>query len=289
MTDNDPAQDDHRPLRRAAGQRLPLIDLRITTVDKTPYQGASKGLIQGVSGVAYDMTDIYLNQLEMYQTTGMLLDVTAAARRGERFGSEMTYPGIRGDFMIEEAKTENSAQHPKPRSRRVNPAAFARYGIPVAPAVELGSIRGAGTEVCDGGDSPGTRQRIFFLNRVWLPVLRRGRSLDVQRDHDALHPGRSAQRRGPAAPLSLTITERLMPTVAEQYSLVADATGFDSSFALFASGRFGMIYEGLWALIRLRPMADLRLRAVEPFGGGFPNTEVNWRRPGGDLRRFSAP
>ncbi len=36
-----------------------------------------------------------------------------------------------------------------------------------------------------------------------------------------------------------------------------------------------MIYEGLWALIRLRPMGDFRLRAVEPFSGGFPNTELN--------------
>ena len=278
VTDNDAMRHDTIALFHAwlAKQRLPPIDLRITAMDKTPYQGgASKGLIQGVSGVADDMTDIYLNQLEMFQTTGMLLDVTATARR-EGFGPEMTYPGIRGDFIIE------GRQYGFPRSVDVtmcwvNRDTFARYGIPEPPLRwNWEQFEELGRKFVAAANPPGTRQRIFFLNRVWLPVLRRGLGLSGFNEtmtRCTLDDPRNAEvlRRL----YRWTVTERLMPTVAEQYSLVADATGFDSSFALFASGRFGIIYEGLWALIRLRPMADMRLRAVEPFSGGFPNTEVN--------------
>ncbi len=45
-----------------------------------------------------------------------------------------------------------------------------------------------------------------------------------------------------------------------------------------------MIYEGLWALIRLRPRGEFRLRAVEPFSGGFPNTELT----GGTVSIYTA-
>jgi len=275
MTDNDEMRRETVALFHGwlAAQGLPPVDLRISQMDKTP-RGPFKGLIQGVSGVADDMTDVYTNQLEMFQTTGMLLDLTAAAQRGG-FGPEMTYPGVRSDFVLE------GRQYGFPRSVDatmcwINRDTFARYGIPEPPARwNWDQFEELGRRFVAAANPPGTRQRVFFLNRVWLPVLRRGLGLSVFNEtmtRCLLDDPRNAEvlRRE----YRWTVTERLMPTEAEQYSLVADASGYDSSFALFASGRFAMIYEGLWALIRLRPMGEFRLRAVEPFSGGFPNTEL---------------
>jgi multiple sugar transport system substrate-binding protein len=121
---------------------------------------------------------------------------------------------------------------------------------------------------------PGTRHRIYYLNRIWLPVLRRGLglsefnetmtrcTLDDPRNVEVL---RREHR--------WTVEDRLMPTLEEQYSLVSDASLYQSNFSLFATGRFAIMYEGLWALIRLRPRGDFRLRVVEPFNSGFPNVQ----------------
>jgi ABC-type glycerol-3-phosphate transport system substrate-binding protein len=70
-----------------------------------------------------------------------------------------------------------------------------------------------------------------------------------------------------------TVEERLMPTREEDAAFAADASGWDAAFALFAAGRYAMLYEGRWALIRLRPRGELHMRIVEPFHNGFPNTQ----------------
>jgi multiple sugar transport system substrate-binding protein len=71
-----------------------------------------------------------------------------------------------------------------------------------------------------------------------------------------------------------TVEERLVPTASDQAAMAAEGAVADTAFSLFAQGRFAMVYEGLWALIRLRPLGEFKLGAVEPFTGGFPNNEV---------------
>ncbi len=180
VTDNDAIRAQTVALFKAwlADQKLPPADVRIDQVDKSPPPAPVKGLIQGVSGVADDMTDIYTGQLEMFQTTGMLLDITDAAKR-EGFGPDMTYPSVRDDFVI------GGRQYGFPRSVEVtmcwvNRDTFARYGIPEPPnRWNWDQFEELGRRFVAAANPPGTRKRTFFVNRVWLPILRRGLGLSA--------------------------------------------------------------------------------------------------------------
>ncbi len=275
-------QDD--PTKRETAALFPIwlaeqglapaaVTIDNANIEATP-SGPPKELIQGLSGVGGDVLDTYKGQIEMYQATGMLADVTEAARRYD-FGPEKTYPAVRSDFVLD------GRQYGFPRNVDVtmcwiNRDTFARYGI-AEPQYRWSwdQFEQLGRRFVAAANPPGTRQRVFFINLVWPPLLRRGLGLSTFNEtmtRCTLDDPRNTEvlRRI----YRWTVEEQLMPTQAEQYAMVADASGYDSSFALFASGRFGMIYEGLWALIRLRLRGDFRLRVVEPFTGGFANTEM---------------
>lgn len=277
VTQDDPTKRETAALFPIwlAEQGLPSAAVTIdnANIEATP-SGPPKELIQGLSGVGGDVLDTYKGQIEMYQATGMLADVTEAARR-YGFGPEKTYQAVRSDFVL------NGRQYGFPRNVDVtmcwiNRDTFARYGIPEPQKRwSWDQFEQLGRRFVAAANPPGTRQRVFFINLVWPPLLRRGLGLSTFNEtmtRCTLDDPRNIEvlRRI----YRWTVEEQLMPTQAEQYAMVADASGYDSSFALFASGRFGMIYEGLWALIRLRLRGDFRLRVVEPFTGGFPNTEM---------------
>jgi multiple sugar transport system substrate-binding protein len=221
-----------------------------------------------------DLLDTYKYQIEMYQATGMLADVTETARRCG-FGPEQTYPAVRSDFVLQ------GRQYGFPRNIDVtmcwiNRDTFKRYDIQEpTKRWDWDQFEELGRRFVAAANPPGTRQRIFFINLVWPPLLRRG--LGLSTFNETLTRCTLDDPRNTEVLRRLyrwTVEERLMPTQAEQYAMVADASGYDSSFSLFAAGRFGMIYEGLWALIRLRLRGDLNLRVVEPFTGGFANSEM---------------
>jgi len=277
VTQDDPVKRETAALFPIwlAEQKLPPAKVIIdnANIEGNPT-GPSKELIQGVSGVGGDLLDIYLNQMEMYQATGMLADLTDVAL-SYHFDPAQTYPSVRSDFVLQ------GRQFGFPRNIEVtmcwiNRDTFANYNIPEPPRRwNWDQFEELGRKFVVTANPPGTRQRVFFINRVWPSVLRRGLGLSTFNEtmtRCTLDDPRNAEvlRRL----YRWTVVERLMPSEDEQHAMVADATGFDSSFALFASGRFGMIYEGLWALIRLRPRGDFRLGVVEPFTGGFANTEM---------------
>jgi len=251
-------------------QGLPPVDVRIDHSN----QDITKKLVQGVSGVGGDLIDLYYTELETMQTTGMLTDLTDVARR-EGFGPETTYRAVRSDFTVQ------GRQYGYPRNVDmtmcwVNRDTFARYGQPEPPLRwTWDEFEERGKRFVAAANPPGTRQRVYFLNRVWTYVLRRGLGLSTFNEtltRCTLDDPRNVEvlRRL----YRWTVEERLMPTAADQAAMAADGTAFDSSFGLFASGRFAMVYEGLWALIRLRPLGNFKLGAAEPFTGGFPNTEL---------------
>jgi ABC-type glycerol-3-phosphate transport system substrate-binding protein len=272
MTQDDPVKRETIALfgQWRAAQGLPPVELRIDHSN----QDATKKLVQGVSGVGGDLIDLYYTELELMQSTGMLVDVTDEARR-EGFGPSSTYPAISIDFMVE------GRQFGYPRNVDgpmcwVNRATFARFGLPEPPAHwTWDEFEERGRRFVAAANPPGTRQRTYFINRIWPPVLRRGLGLSTFNEtmtRCTLDDARNVEvltriRRW-------TVEERLMPTAEDQAAMAADGTAWDSSFGLFAAGRFAMIYEGLWALIRLRPLGDFQLRAVEPFTSGFRNMEL---------------
>jgi multiple sugar transport system substrate-binding protein len=276
VTDDDPVRRETIALfgKWLADNHLPPVDLRVDTanLDVLP-SGASKELVQGVSGVGDDLIDVYTNQLELFQATGMLADLTETAPR-HGFGPDKTYGNLKSDFMIA------GRQYGFPRNADtamlwVNRDTFARYGVPEPPSRwNWDQFETLGRRFVAAANPPGTRKRIYFLNRVWLPVLRRGTGLSefnetmtrcILDDPRNVEVMRRLYR--------WTVVDRLMPTLQEQYALVTDASLYQSNFSLFAGGRFAMMYEGLWALIRLRPRGDFNMRVIEPFNSGFPNVD----------------
>lgn len=272
MTQDDPVKRETIRLFHAwlAEQGLPPAQVVIDHSN----QDITKKLVQGVSGVGGDLIDLYYSQLEMMQATGMLADLTEFAPAGG-YAPETTYTAVHSDFMVD------GRQYGYPRNVDttmcwVNRDTFARFRQPEPPAIwNWDEFEARGKQFVAAANPPGTRQRVYYINRVWPPVLRRGLGLSVFNEtmtRCTLDDPRNAEvmRRI----YRWTIEERLMPTLAEQTTMVAEGTAYDSSFSLFAGGRFAMIYEGLWALIRLRPLGEFRLAAVEPFTGGFRNNEI---------------
>ncbi|MDB6126735.1 MAG: hypothetical protein JWM35_631 [Verrucomicrobia bacterium] len=278
VTQNDPVKRDTIVAFREwlAQHGRPLVDVRIDNTGqvKNGTTGQPKALIQGASGMGGDLIDVYINQMELFQATGMLTDVTDVARaRG--FSVDETYPAVLTDLLLQ------GRQYGFPRNVDVtmcwvNRDTFARYGIPEPPTRwSLDQFEELGRRFVAAANPPGSRNRVFFINRIWTPTLRRGVGLSTFNEtltRCTLDDPRYIELLKRI--YRWTVQDRLLPTQQEQEALAADATGWDSSFSLFAAGRFGIIYEGLWALIRLRPKGDLRLGAVEPFSGGFPNTEL---------------
>ena len=272
MTQNDPVKRETvKEFRQwLIDQGLPPVEVRIDNSN----QDITKKLVQGVSGVGGDLIDLYLCELELMQATGMLSDVTEIAPPNG-YGFATTYQAIRADFMV------GDRQYGYPRNVDVtmcwvNRDTFARYRQPEPPRQwNWDEFEERGKRFVAAANEPGTRHRVYFINRVWPPVLRRGLGLSVFNEtmtRCMLDDPRNVEvleriRRW-------TIDEKLMPTMEDQAAMAADGTAFDSSFGLFAAGRFAMIYEGLWALIRLRPLGDFKLGAAEPFTGGFANTEI---------------
>ncbi len=256
-----------------ARQGLPPVDLRIDNagLEAGSPGGSPKVLVQGAAGMGGDLIDVYTYQLEMYQDAGMLMDLTDDAHRGG-FSTDMIYPALRGDLVLD------GRQYGFPRQSGVdmcwyNRATFERYRLPdPSPHWTWDEFEELGRRFVAATNPPGTRQRSYFIDRVWPPVLRRGLGLSTYNE-----TGTRCTLDDPRAIEVLkriyrwTIDERLMPTQQEQQALASDATGQNSAFALFATGRFAMLYEGLWASMELRRLGDLRLGAVEPFTAGFRN------------------
>lgn len=272
MTQDDPVKRETVVLFRQwlVDQGLPPVDVVIDHSN----QDITKKLVQGVSGVGGDLIDLYVCELETMQATGMLADLTDIAP-GAGFGPDTTYPEVLEDFTV------NGRQYGYPRNVDVtlcwvNRDTFARHGQPEpSPHWNWDEFEEKGRKFVAAANPPGTRQRVYYINRVWPPVLRRGLGLSTFNEtmtRCTLDDPRNAEvlrriRRW-------TVEERLMPTIADQAAMVSDGTAYDSSFGLFAAGRFAMVYEGLWALIRLRPLGDFKLGAAEAFTSGFPNNEM---------------
>lgn len=272
MTQNDEVKRETVVLFKKwlADNQLPPCDVHLDNSTQEPL----KKLVQGVSGVGGDLIDLYFAELEIFQATGMLADVTAEARR-DGYGLDRTYASARSDIEV------LGRQYGFPRNVDVtlcfvNRDTFARYGVPEPPLRwDWDEFEQQGRRFVAAANPPGSRQRIFFMNRVWTPVLRRGLGLSLFNEtmtRCTLDDPRNAEvlRRLKR----WTVDLRLIPTQEEQNAMAADASGWDSAFALFATGRFAIIYDGLWSLIRLRPRGDFPIRAVEPFHSGFPNTET---------------
>lgn len=255
-----------------AENNLPPVEVRIDNTN----QGATKKLTQGLAGVGADILDIYGNSIELFSSSGMLMDVTEKAQE-LGFSPEATYPALKSDLIYE------GRQYGFPRNAGaamywINKDTFARYGIELPPhRWTWDDFERIGKAFVEAANPPGTRERVYFLkpssNIVTMQEFRRGMGLSAYNEtmtECILDDPRSVEvyRRI----YRWVIEMKLIPTIADATAMTADsAIAGGATFHLFSVGRYAMMNLPRWALIRLRPLGKLPLHVVEPPHTGYSN------------------
>jgi multiple sugar transport system substrate-binding protein len=242
--------------------RVPKCEMRLDAASND----MSKKLIQGVSGVAGDVMEVYADgNVQFFAGGGLIADVTEDAKR-LGFGPEMTYPGMKA------AITYNGRQYSFPRNPGtymlwVNKDTFAKYGQPLPPrrwTVEEFEARGKAFMAA--ANPPGQRRQVFFANCVDIFSLRRTCGIDTFNEtmtRCVLNDPRAA--RAYALLDKWREEDHLFPTSAEEASFATQSTGWGGGPGqLFANGNFGMLLSGRYQLMQLRQFEKpVQLAVVE--------------------------
>lgn len=255
---------------------LPPVEVRIDVANATQ----TKKLIQGVSGVAADLIDLYDSQVYVMQSTGMLFDVSEYAEQ-YGFTPDRTYRSVRPYFVFE------GKQYGFPRNLGssliwFNRETFREHGFEDPPDTwtfeEFEEFGKRYVEKANANASE--RERKFFVDRLNSDIMRR--SLGLSNYNETMTASTLDDPRNVKV-LSLMrywVSElRLAPTRQEEAAFASDASGSGARFSFFDEGRYAMLTVPRWALIMLRPRIEGRgrpfdLGVVELPHGGYPNTQV---------------
>ncbi len=237
------------------------VEMRLDTAN----QGTNKLIVQGVSGVASDVFDMYSGPVvRIYQTIGMVHDVTEAGLK-LGFSPQSTYPALEADLTI------NGRQYAFPCNVNtnlywVNGEAFEKAGMDLPPARwDIPTFERIGREFIERSNPKGQRQTVFFVPNVDRLVL--ARSMGLSSLNETLtRPMYDDPRYNRVYELHYqwTYRDHLMPTAAERESF-ASASGYGGvNFQLFNAGRFALLDSGRYALIQLRQFNQTRRERGQP-------------------------
>jgi len=252
----------------------PPVEVRLDPANNDP----TKKIIQGVSGVGGDLLDMYGGAMVRYvQAVGVLADVTDAAEQG-RFTPAQTYPGLR-DQLVVDGRQYGFPANVYLNLLFVNQATFRRHGQPLPPRRwTLEEFERAGKAFVAAANPPGQRRRVFFVNTIYPPELRRSLGLDTFNE--------TMTRCTLDDPRWVTVMklihqwtydDHLLPSAAEFDSFATEMGFAGAEAGLFRSGNFAMIEAGRQTLVQFREYGALELGIAEPPHGGFPNTYIDAR------------
>lgn len=242
----------------------------------------SKKLIQGVSGVAGEILDVYRGKQEMlylYQA-GILKDMTEPAKELD-FGPSNTWKAIRPDLFIDDR------QYGFPRNVAVlmywvNEDTFAEYEMEPPPKRwTWKDFERIGKEFVEKANRDNPSPRRFFalpdyFNPNVLPtVMLRGTGMDVFNETltaCVLDDSRFTEVLERIH--KWTYEDRLIPSSADQASFSGSAGFGGAVLHLFNEGNFGMVMMGRYALLQLRQFDPIELDVVEPPYKDYPNTII---------------
>ncbi|MBI1337315.1 MAG: extracellular solute-binding protein [Phycisphaera sp.] len=248
----------------------PPVDLRLDYANSAN----EKKLIQGVSGVGSEISDLNSNTLHFSQAVGICDDVTQRALE-LGFDPGQTHPAIVPDLTV------NGRQYAFPCNVSVglyfvNKKTFEKYGVEVPPARwDTQTYERIGKQLVDAANPPGQRRTVFFADEV--------RSIDLYRSLGLSSFNETLTRctiNDPRFVQAIKLkykwmyVDHLIPSLAER-------TGFDTQtgfggpkLQLFNSNNYAMVTGGRWLLVQLRKFGDLDMSISEYpyFPGGMPNT-----------------
>jgi multiple sugar transport system substrate-binding protein len=260
----------------------PPIEVQFDTQAKST--DPLKTIVQGVSGVANDILECYVGRVSLFQSIGLLNDLTEVAKE-MGFEATMTYPGIQSALYVD------GRQFAFPRNVAsgflwVNVDAFERVGMPVPPDVwTIDEFEEVGKEFVERSNPKGGRQTVFFRKDLVIQeriVMVRSNGVDFFNEtltqSNLLHPEyvENYER------IYRWIHDlHIVPTAAQSKELVTstgDRAGF-VSIHLFANGSYGLMRGGRWGFMFFREIGLKNLSVSEPPHDGFRNAEFNFGAP----------
>jgi len=253
----------------------PSIDLRIDTVARS--KEAEKNVIQGVAGVAGDLLNCGSGQVGLYESVGMLADLTDVAQE-MGFDESVTYPSVRPLLKV------NGRQYGFPRNvgvrmSFVNVEAFERVGLSVPPDIwTFDEFERRGMAYIQASNVPGEHQTVYFTSSLaYIDRIMYARSMGGDWYNETM------TRSGLDNPIFEEVYEmiyrwinelRIVPTLAARQALSSD-TGSGVTRAdmhLFSKGNLGLITAGRWAVMHFRLVGPYKLSVCEIPYKEFRNT-----------------
>ncbi len=236
----------------------PAVDLRVEVL-----KSQDRNIVQGVSGVAGDILDCYKGEIQLYQSIGLLEDVTDGARE-MGFDVTQTYPAIQSAMMVD------GRQYGFPRNVGadmfwVNVDAFEKVGLPIPPATwTFDEFERVGKAYVERSNVPGKFQSVYLTQNLRSDIrVVFLRSMGVDMYNETMT---SSSLERPEAEELYELFYRWtndLKILATKEVSTALSSGSDvqssARLYLFSQGNFGLLFAGRWALMYFREIGPEKL------------------------------
>jgi ABC-type glycerol-3-phosphate transport system substrate-binding protein len=257
----------------------PQIDIKFDAQGKA--FDPVKIIVRGVSGVGSDVFDCYVGQVRLYQSIGILNDLTDVAKK-MGFEGNMTYPGVQSAMYV------NGRQFVFPKNVSsgflwVNVDAFDQIGMPIPPDIwTIPKFEQIGKEFVERSIQPGERQTVFFRNDMTIVeriVMVRSKGVDFFNETLTQSNLRHLAYVKSYETIYRWIHDlHIVPTLAQSKELVT-STGKGVGHVyihLFTKGSYGLMPGGRWGLMYFREIGFKNLSVSEPPHDGFRNADLGF-------------
>ncbi len=251
----------------------PKIEITLDPADPK----TTKNIVQGISGVAGDILDCYEEQVQLYQSVGLLSDISdIASEMG--FDPSKTYPSVRNSMMV------NGRQYAFPRNVGVlflwvNAGAFEKIGLSPPPDKwTFQEFEEIGTAYIKKANLPDKRQTTYFY-----PSPSFHQRLIYLRSIGGDIYNETMTKSGLDSPLFEEIYEmiyrwifelHITPTAEEAKTLSSATESGTAGMNLFAEGNYGLLQGSRWGLMIFREIGPKQIAVSEFPHDGFRNTII---------------
>ncbi len=299
MTDRNPAREEQVAIFQRWLTNHPNRHQNIRVLVDTANSSKHKKVIQGVSGVAGDVIDMFGGtDLRYFYGIGMLEPVTQAAKE-MGYSTDATWEAIRPLLNIpvmQDDGTYKNEQYLSPCSASmrilwVDYNQFDELGVQRPPhRWNWNTFEKIGKEFVRKANSSHRRVKRFMVHDVDVETLYR--SLGLAKFNETLTRCQLDDSRYVKAlekKYQWMNVDHIMPTATEQSGFDVESGYGGARLFLFAQGNYAMFEMGRYALIRLREIQQSRLDqgqplmnldVVEPPHDGFPTALCHTRAVG---------
>lgn len=256
-------------------KEYPEMELRLDAANAE----LSKKLIQGVSGVAGDIMDVYTDDIMPYLAeVGVIRDLSQVASR-MNFSPEETYPALKAalEFRGRQYAVPCNVSVPL---LVVNREAFRNVQMPPPPSTwDFETFERIGREYVERANANNQGERRFFCSPSLAEnVLRRSYGLDVFNEtltRCILDDPRNIRMLEKLR--QWTLVDRLIPSAGEQSSFSGESGGGNINTQLFLRGNYALLYIARHLIIQARMTGEPDLAVAQPPYAEFPNTLISAR------------